>query len=169
MHSDIAFGFWIKPFLILQIKCWCCAESRFSHKNTNNSRLMMQLREKINLELAVIKCFFLNPPACWVQAVLATSQGCLRCQRGCPTLLSTCTFCSWHICVCGASWPWNSHQREKNKKKKNQQPGATTLHIFQLLSEYFSSVQFAQKWHSITPKMFPLSRERHVQSETRGN
>lgn len=118
MYSDIAFGFWIKPFLILQIKCWCCAESRFSHKNTNNSRLMMQLREKINLELAVIKCFFLNPPACWVQAVLATSQGCLRCQRGCPTLLSICTFCSWHICVCGASWPWNSHQREKNKKKK---------------------------------------------------
>lgn len=33
---------------------------------------MVQLREKINL--AAIKCFSLNPPACWVQAVLATSQ-----------------------------------------------------------------------------------------------
>lgn len=90
--SDIAIGFcstWIKPFPILQIKFWDCAESRLFHKNANNSCLMMQWRGKINLVITVIKCLFMNTPVCSLpdntghDPALFTVPACL-----CPWLLA---------------------------------------------------------------------------------
>lgn len=172
MCSDIAIGFcstWIKPFPILQIKFWDCAESRLFHKNANNSCLMMQWREKINLDITVIKCLFMSTPVAawqywtWSRSVYSASMS---------VSLTPGTSVHFVLGIFVSMEPAdleNLVRGKKNNKKSSSQKAYHCPYISQLLSEYFSSVQFVQRWHSITLKMFLLSLERPVQSKTKGN
>lgn len=132
MRSDIAIGFcstWIKPFPILQIKFWDCAESRLFHKNANNSCLMMQWREKINLDITVIKCLFMSTPVAawqywtWSRSVYSASMS---------VSLTPGTSVHFVLGIFVSMEPADLENLVRGKKnnKKKQQPESLPLPIY---------------------------------------